>query len=422
MALLKALQDLLQPEIKRMSALGNNSVTPVQAGVLQDRPMQTLPNIGRAPYEQQNGFEPMQPGGARFVTEDNATFYDGQGFSPKPEEPWYKRMTDDPAFIDRLAMGFNTMRLNPDQGLQAVLADRIKTAGELAKGNKTAEAVIVQLRNMGENEAADMVAAQPAIAKDVLKQIVQAKYAKSASPTASGVQIDPNTGQMYQVVFNPSTGKNERVNVEGATGETPSQKAARDSAERLKVFGMEKAAVAGQEIYKRASSLNESITLLSRAKEVVTKGGAQSGIIRSMLPAFDSATAELNEIASRLGINIINSATFGALSEKELGLALSTGLDRSLSGDELVKHIRDKISAQEKLYNQLMSDARLLTGGMTMNEYIQLRTSEPRKTPFPVYGGGVQLPPDLRSQMNEDEVAAFNKLPTDMQQKFINGQ
>ena len=194
MALLKALQDLLQqsllqPEIKReierMPALGNSSVAPVQAGVLQNRPMQTRPNIDRAPYEQQNGFEPMQPGGGRFVTEDQATNWTGQDFrTPMQEEqPWYKRMTDDPAFMDRLAMGFNTMRLNPDQGLQAVLADRIKTAGELAKGNKTAEAVIVQLRNMGENEAADMVAAQPAIAKDVLKQIVQAKYAKSASPT-----------------------------------------------------------------------------------------------------------------------------------------------------------------------------------------------------------------------------------------------
>jgi hypothetical protein len=73
------------------------------------------------PYEQQNGFKPMQSGGGRFVTKDNATFYDGQGFSPKPEEPWYKRAMNDPALMARLAMGFNTMRLDPDQGLNAVL-------------------------------------------------------------------------------------------------------------------------------------------------------------------------------------------------------------------------------------------------------------------------------------------------------------
>lgn len=384
--------------------------------------------IQQNPYDTGRGFvdpfTPMQAGGGRFVTEDQATKWDGQNFSAQTQEeqPWYKRMMNDPALMSRLALGFNTMRLNPDAQLAAVLGERIKTAGELAKANKTSEAVIVQLKNMGEMEAAKIVEANPAVAKDVLQQIVQAKYARKASPTVSGVQTDPNTGQLFVSRFRPDTMEVERVDIAGAKGETPTQKAERESSERLKVFGMEKAAVAGQEIYKRASSLNEAITLLNRAKEVVTKGGAQSGIIRSMLPAFDSATAELNEIASRLGINIINSATFGALSEKELGLALSTGLDRSLSGDELVKHIQDKISAQEKLYNQLMSDARLLTSGMTMNEYVQMRTSEPRKTPFPVYGGGMTLPPDLRSQMSEDEVAAFNKLPADMQQKFINGQ
>ena len=224
MALLEALQNLMRPQIEQATALNNNAVTPVQANVPQSRSMQALPDISRAPYEQQNGFEPMQPGGGRFKMEEDSTFWNPETgtFEPKPEDPWYKRALNDPALMARLAMGFNTMRLNPDQGLNAMLGDRIKTAGELAVGNRTAQAVIVQLRNMGENDAADMVAAQPAIAKDVLKQIVQAKYAKSASPTASGVQTDPTTGQIYQVVFNPSTGKNERVNVAGAIGETPS--------------------------------------------------------------------------------------------------------------------------------------------------------------------------------------------------------
>jgi hypothetical protein len=189
MALLKALQDLLQPEIERMSALGNNSVAPVQAGMPQNRPMQTLPDIGRAQYEQQNGFEPMQPGGGRFVTEDNATFYDGQGFSPKPEEPWYKRMTDDPAFMDRLAMGFNTMRLNPDQGLQAVLADRIKTAGKLARGEKSKNKTLVALQNMGMSpDEADFLGENP----DLLKVATVAMYKKQmgGDPTAEMQTFD----------------------------------------------------------------------------------------------------------------------------------------------------------------------------------------------------------------------------------------
>lgn len=181
MALLKALQDLLQPEIERMSALGNNSVTPVQAGMPQNRPMQTLPDIRRNPYEQQNGFEPMQSGGGRFVTEDNATFYDGPGFSPKPEEPWYKRMTDDPALMSRLAMGFNTMRLDPDQGLQAVLADRIKTVGEIGRQNKTAQQVAVALKNQGRFQEAALIESNPEIAKDMLGALM--KQTNSATDT-----------------------------------------------------------------------------------------------------------------------------------------------------------------------------------------------------------------------------------------------
>ena len=92
----------------------------------------------------------MQPGGGRFVTEDNATFYDGQGFSPKPEEPWYKRMTDDPAFFGSFwQWGLTPCAYDPDQGLQAVLADRIKTAGELARGEKSKNKTLVALQNMG---------------------------------------------------------------------------------------------------------------------------------------------------------------------------------------------------------------------------------------------------------------------------------
>lgn len=425
MALLKALQDLIRPQIEREGAL-NNAVAPVQAGVFQNRPMQSaLPNIQRSPYEQQNGFEPMKPGGGRFVTEENATFFNKENgnFEPKPEEPWYKSALNDPALMARLAMGFNTMRLNPDQGLNAMLGDRIKTAGELAKGNKTAEAVIVQLRNMGENDAADMVAAQPTIAKDVLKQIVQAKYAKSASPTASGVQTDPITGQIYQVVFNPATGKNERVDVVGATGETPSALADREANAQLKLSGIKMASEKGAAVFGRASGLGEQIQKLTRARDLVKEGGAQSGVIRSLLPAFDSATAELFAIANSLGIDIINSATFGALSEKELSLALSTGLDISLSGAALQEHIQDKINAQEKMYNQLMQDARELSSGITYNEYIQRRTSKPRQSPIPSYGGGgVQLPPELSSQMSPAQIKAYEKLPRGMQEKFLGVQ
>lgn len=58
----------------------------------------------------------------------------------------------DPAKMARLAMGFNSMRLNPDQGLNTMLLDRIKTSGELEKSEKGKNKTILALRKMGMDE------------------------------------------------------------------------------------------------------------------------------------------------------------------------------------------------------------------------------------------------------------------------------
>jgi hypothetical protein len=195
MALLEALQNLMRPQIEQATALNNNAVAPVQTGVSQNRPMQTRPDIS----PQQNGFEPMQPGGGRFVTEDNAKFYDGQGFSPKPEEPWYKRAMNDPALMSRLAMGFNTMRLNPDQGLNAMLGDRIKTVGEMSARNKTAEQVAVTLKNQGRFKEAALIESNPEMAKTVLSAMLTGDRAKNFT-FMSGAQLNQ---QRETDVFDP---------------------------------------------------------------------------------------------------------------------------------------------------------------------------------------------------------------------------
>lgn len=422
MALLKALQELATkalPRIPEVNVFPAQETSPVQVAPTPPAP-QFL-------HEGSTGFESNQP-----MLHDASVGYQNNPQTPPinwyemksgggkftPEEtPWYK----DRELMTRLALGFNTMRLTPDQALASVLSDELKDIRSTRVSNKTATAVIQQLRAMGEKEAADIVEANPAVAKDVLQQIIQAKYARKASPTASGVQIDPKTGQIFQVVFDPSTGKNVRVNVEGAYGETPQAIATREANQQALMAGQRMASEKGAAVFARAGSLGEQISKLQRARDLV-KGGAQTGVIRSLLPAFDAATAELRAIGNSLGIDIINSATFGALSEKELSLALSTGLDLSLQGEALQKHIEDKINAQEKLYNQLMQDARDLSSGMTYNQYIQSRTSKRRESPIPSYGGGIPLPPELRSQMTEAQIDAYNKLSEEMQRKFIGGQ
>lgn len=328
---------------------------PAFANEPQGNPMQgdmpLLPNV--FPQQDSNGFEPMKPGGGRFVGE------------AEDSTPWYKNQN----LMDSLALGFNSMRLNPDQGLSGMIQTRQKTAADLAKGTKTAQAVVAQLRKMGENDAADMVAAQPAIAKDVLTQIIQAKYAKAASPTASGVQTDPETGQIYQVVFNPSTGKNERVNVEGAFGETAAAKRQNALSQNSRLENQKISILQSQEATRKADGLETQLRQYSDAIRQIDLG-ADSGVIRNMLPSFSAQTSALRSIATSLGIGVINSATFGALSEKELQLALSTNMDLTLGPVELKQYLVDKSDATAKLYAQMRMKAAQMTT-MPYDEYVR---------------------------------------------------
>lgn len=176
---------------------------PAFANEPQGNPMQggmpLLPNV--SPQQDSNGFEPMKPGGGRFVTEENAKVFDGQGFSAKPEEPWYKGAMNDPALMARLAMAFNTMRMSPDQGLNAMLADRIKTAGEMSARNKTAERVSVALKNQGRFEEAALVESNPGMAKTVLSAMFTGDGAQSYT-FVSGEQLNK---ELDTKVFKPDT-------------------------------------------------------------------------------------------------------------------------------------------------------------------------------------------------------------------------
>jgi hypothetical protein len=126
-----------------------------------------------------------------------------------------------------------------------------------------------------------------------------------------------------------------------------------------------------QQAFGQMESMQSTIRDLQSAKDAVVNGGASTGIMQKWIPSFDAATSEFRAVANRLGIAVINSATFGALSEKELQLAMETGFPRDLSGPELIKWIDAKIDAQTKMKNALYSKARSLTSGIRYSEFIQ---------------------------------------------------
>ena len=102
------------------------------------------------------------------------------------------------------------------------------------------------------------------------------------------------------------------------------------------------------------------------------RGGAETGPLAKKMPSFRAESVRLDQLRNRLGLDVIGSVTFGALSEGELQLALDTALPTGLDGPELIKWADDKIEAQEKLATYLENQAIFLSEkGRTRSDWIK---------------------------------------------------
>lgn len=103
--------------------------------------------------------------------------------------------------------------------------------------------------------------------------------------------------------------------------------------------------------------VEKNILNLDRAADAL-RSGAGTGPIEQFFPSFKSASRQLQQIQRELGLDVIGSVTFGALSKGELDLALETALDLGQDEDALLSQIVAKKVAQEKLigfYRQAVS-------------------------------------------------------------------
>jgi hypothetical protein len=99
-------------------------------------------------------------------------------------------------------------------------------------------------------------------------------------------------------------------------------------------------------------------------------GIAISGRISQFIPDITAAAQSLRTAKSKLGLDIIGSVTFGALSEGELKLAMDTGLpDDNLAPDELRKWITDRMDAQRKALAAVNDTLRHFTNQGSIKDY-----------------------------------------------------
>ena len=120
----------------------------------------------------------------------------------------------DPSFMDkvgqyfgdegnmlRLAMAFNTMRLNPDQQLAAYAAKRLESLQTQKTTQSAAQGIAQQLFNMGYKEHAQAALANPVLAKDIYNAVVKSQLDSGAKSTIGKLQQDLDAKRITQAQY-----------------------------------------------------------------------------------------------------------------------------------------------------------------------------------------------------------------------------
>ena len=192
----------------------------------------------------------------------------------------------------------------------------------------------------------------------------------------SATSFDPQTGATTQVLTPLAGGTAQpvgTVQLVDTSGLTPEERVAQRGLEA----GTARAAVAAIDASKAAfDSLGGIETELATLDEAVAllDEGADTGPILNRLPTFRNAALQLENIQSRLGLNVIQNTTFGSLSEAELRFALDTALPTGLQPLQLKSWITRKQDAQRKLSEHIKQAATFLgTPGNTIPKWLEFQ-------------------------------------------------
>jgi hypothetical protein len=131
--------------------------------------------------------------------------------------------------------------------------------------------------------------------------------------------------------------------------------------------------------FESIGKANRSIRNIDTAIKAIDDG-ASTGFVQNLFPSITTASIELRQIKNELGLDVIGSVTFGALSEGELALALDTALP-PLSGPALRNFLVRKKEAQKNLILNMQEAVTFLSKpGSTISDFIALKSvSSPQK-------------------------------------------
>ena len=126
-----------------------------------------------------------------------------------------------------------------------------------------------------------------------------------------------------------------------------------------------------QKAFENVGKVRQNLSNLDQAVAALD-AGANTGVIANKFPNWKASTIELRNIQNRLGLDVVGSVTFGALSEGELSLALETALPLNMNEKQLRDWLIRKKDAQSKVADYLSEQARYLSvPGRTVGQWME---------------------------------------------------
>jgi len=258
--------------------------------------------------------------------------------------------------------------------------EAIRARGAQRQAAATKNKTVEYLRRMGYDDYAQAVESGAIGSKEIMNALISQKMGgagavRSTKQFSNGTVVQStDTGV---VVYNPQgkvvTG-DEAQKVINAANEYELSYAQRLSGGR-KLGGI--SVEAAQDAFQKISLVNNSITNIEAALSAL-EDGAQTGMIYNMIPNVTLASGQLETAMNNMGLDVISSVTFGALSEGEMRLAMETAVPRNLPPEELKKYLQDKKSAQIKAKAALTKAATYLSNpANSLNTWLQEQASKP---------------------------------------------
>ncbi len=246
-----------------------------------------------------------------------------------------------------------------------------------------------------ENAKAALLLVGPKGAGEAIKTYINSQSTNAANKTAANTKTYLNGLSIS--VFQDGTKQvvspdNQILTGPAATEAIRIAQANEVEQARVTEFETKSAGAKAKMVQTTISSLinvDSSLRNMARAKRAlrnsIASGQADiSGPINQYFPDISVEAAELTSARNALGLDVVGSVTFGALSKGELDLALTQGLPLGLKPPQLLEFIERREAAIKKYRTSLMAAARIMADPQKdYNDYLDtLEDLEVKPNPY----------------------------------------